>query len=91
MFSIDDLPSDRGTLVQFAESATRLSGMDWLILCMGINLVPVADWAPELTQNAVDACDFARATDHIERLTGTPPRGAREYLMAILSDFRNQA
>lgn len=169
----------------FAESATRLSGMDWLILRMGIYLDPVADWAPELVRtgrlpypvergrvayvvrddvgrataaaalnpgargevleltgpaaismpelagylsdatgrpirfetvgddefleicltggespfisrvlislyHAVDAGEFAHATSHIERLTGIPARGARNYLIDVLSDFRNQ-
>lgn len=34
--------------ILYAESATRLSGMDWVILRMGLYAEPLADWAPEL-------------------------------------------
>lgn len=34
----------------FAESRTRLSGLDWTILRNGMYLDPIADWAPELVQ-----------------------------------------
>lgn len=178
-------PDSRSIIAPFylyAESATRLSGMDWLILRMGLYLDPLADWAPELAATgqlpypvergrvayvvrddvarataaaalspgtrgevleltgpaamsmtelaadlstatgreirfrtvseeaflniclqggepplisqilislyrAVDAGEFARATDHIERLTGTPARGALDYLTDVLSNI----
>lgn len=38
---------------------------------------------------AVDAGEFARATEHIERLTGTPARSAHDYLTDVLSNIPN--
>jgi len=40
--------------------------------------------------HAVDAGEFAHTNNHIERLTGIPARGARDYLIDVLYDFRNQ-
>ncbi len=34
----------------YAESRTRLSGLDWTILRNGMYLDPIADWAPELVE-----------------------------------------
>lgn len=47
-------PDSRSIIAPFylyAESATRLSGMDWLILRMGLYVDPLADWAPELAES----------------------------------------
>ncbi len=175
-------PESRSLIAPFilyAESATRLSGMEWLLLRMNIYIDPLADWAPELAKtgrlpypvkqgrvayvsrddiaraiaaaaqdmnlkgeilelsgaeaitmdelaealttatgsnirfdsasdeefvdicrqdgtpefitqvllslyHAVDSGEFARVTDHIERLTGSPPESVPDYLIRTL-------